>query len=336
MSDPLRIVLIGAGGFNRHNHAPTMQLLAQGPEPALRLEAVCDLDEGRARAFCDDFGFKRAYTNLDRMIDEVQPEAIYSLVQPGATAEVVGRVIPRGLPVFTEKPPGVSIAQARKLAKLAQEHGIISYVAFNRRRAPGLERLKSWCLQNAPVRHLAAQMLRNRRREAEFGIGTAIHPLDCLRFLGGEVDSVETLAVPYPEPPARDFLVRLHFRSGTIADLYVLVDCGLLREHYLATAENAAMEATLGAGYSSDFVSPRETAYADNAVTSDAAAQEDRLLAGGFMGEHRAFIAAVRSGQMPDCCLQDAQHSLELAVAVFEGYSGALSDFVPSADCPYA
>jgi len=335
LSDPLRMVLVGAGGFNRHNHAPAMQRLAEGPEPALSLEAVCDLDLSRAQAFCDDFGFSRAYTDLDQMIDQVQPEAIYSLVQPTATAGVVERVIPRGLPVFTEKPPGISIAQAQRLAELAQQHGIISYVAFNRRRAPGLMRLAEWCHEHAPVRHIRAEMLRNRRLEPEFGIGTAIHPLDCLRFLAGRVDSIETTVLPYPGSAARDFLVRLHYAGGTIADLAVLVDCGLLRERYLASAEHSAMEATLGAGYSSDFVRKGETLYSDNAMLFDDPAAEDRLVAGGFLGEHEAFIAAVRSGQQPDCNLQDAQHSVRLTVAVHEGYTGPLADFEPNAGNPY-
>ena len=103
----------------------------------------------------------------------------------------------------------------------------------------------------------------------------------------------------------------------------------------VASAEHSAMEATLGAGYSSDFVRKGETLYSDNAMLFDDPAAEDRLVAGGFLGEHEAFIAAVRSGQQPDCNLQDAQHSVRLTVAVHEGYTGPLADFEPNAGNPY-
>jgi predicted dehydrogenase len=299
------------------------------------LEAVCDLDARRAEGFVRDFGYARAFTDLDAMIEEVQPDVLFSMTQPTATFGVLERVLPRGRPTFTEKPPGISVAQAERLAALAEEYGVLTYVAFNRRRSPGIERLKRWSEENGPVRYVRAEMLRNRRREPEFAIGTAIHPLDCLRYLGGEVVEVETQTTPYPEKAARDFLVRLRFASGVVADLAILVDCGLARERYLIQVENALMEATLGGGYTSDFCPAGEVAYADNQVLFEAPVAEDRLVAGGFLGEHEAFLNAAETARQPDCCLQDAQRSFRLAVAVQEGYSGLLSEFTPSQDNPY-
>lgn len=330
------MVQIGAGNFCRANHAPTLQRLAESPDPPLSLEAVCDLDSERAEAFCRDFGYKKAYTELNVMIEEIEPDLIYCYTQPVATAGVMERLLPYGLPTFTEKPPGVTVEQAERLAALADEHSNISYVAFNRRRVPGLARLKQWSIEHGPARYVRAEMLRDRRTETGFAIGTGIHPLDCLRYLCGEVVEVETIVNAYPKGSPHDFIIRLRFDTGIVADLALLVDCGHHRERYMAQVENGLMETTVGAGYSADVTKPGEIAYQNNEVAFDDPCEEDNLIAGGFMGEHLAFLEAVKTGQLPDCCLQDAQHSVRLSVAVQEGYSGPMDEFVPSAPDPYA
>jgi hypothetical protein len=57
--------------------------------------------------------------------------------------------------------------------------------------------------------------------------------------------------------------------------------------------------------------------------------QGDALENGGFLGEHKLFLEAVLSDRLPNCCLQDARHSLRLATAVQRQYSGPLSGFRP-------
>jgi predicted dehydrogenase len=171
-------------------------------------------------------------------------------------------------------------------------------------------------------------MLRNGRLEENFAVATAIHALDCLRFLAGDVDEVETHFTPCSSQGAADFHVRILFNSGAIADLAVLVDCGLTRESYLAHCGRRMMEVTLGPPYSSSFCCARESHYVDETVeVSDT--QGDALENGGFLGEHKLFLEAVLSGRLPNCCLQDARHSLRLATAVQRQYSGPLSGFRP-------
>jgi myo-inositol 2-dehydrogenase/D-chiro-inositol 1-dehydrogenase len=328
MALPLRAVQIGAGAFCERFHAPVLNKLATAEAPRVSLQAICDLDTERAGMFCRKFGYAHAYSDFFRMVDEQIPELIYCMVQPAATAAVLEKLLPMGIPIFTEKPPGVTQAEAERLAELAQQHKTMNYVAFNRRAMPGLLRLSHWASENGPIRYMRAEMLRNRRLEPEFGVGTAIHPLDYLRFLGGEVKDVVTRCRPYPGNEARDYLVRLIFHSGAIADLAVLVDCGLTRESYLVHAGSKMMEVALGDPYSSPFCGQGEWSYQDNTVATTGAVS-DPLEAGGFLGEHNLFLDAVQSGHLPNCCLQDARHSLRLAIAVQQQYSGPLSQFHP-------
>ncbi len=329
MSTPLKAVQIGAGNFCHQFHAPTLKRLAEESAPRIRLEAICDLDSERARTFSREFGYANTYDDFTRMIREVDPDLIYCMVQPTATAGILEQLLPMGIPIFTEKPPGVTVAEAEKLAGLAEEHEVINYVAFNRRAMPGLLQLRQWAADCGPIRYVRAEMLRNRRLEPEFGIGTAIHPLDCLRFLCGDVQEVDTRCNPYPGLAARDFHVRLLFRSGVTADLTVLVDCGITREQYLIQVQNQMMEVSLGASYSCSFCASGEKLYSDNTLVFDRPASDDPLITGGFTGEHAFFLDAVENNRLPDCCLQDARHSLRLAMAVHQEYSGPMDRFVP-------
>jgi predicted dehydrogenase len=327
MTSPLRAVQIGAGSFCKRYHAPVLNRLAS-LQKQISLEAICDLDQKRAAEFSHEFGYARVYGDLERMVEELQPQLIYCMVHPAATSSVLEKLLPRGIPIFTEKPPGVTVEQADRLAELAQLYKTMNYVAFNRRAMPGILRLKSWAEENGPIRYLRAEMLRNGRLEENFAVATAIHALDCLRFLAGDVDEVETHFTPCSSQGAADFHVRILFNSGAIADLAVLVDCGLTRESYLAHCGRRMMEVTLGPPYSSSFCCARESHYVDETVeVSDT--QGDALENGGFLGEHKLFLEAVLSGRLPNCCLQDARHSLRLATAVQRQYSGPLSGFRP-------
>lgn len=331
MSKPLRAVQIGAGSFCHEFHAPVLSRLASGETPRISLEAICDLDIERARMFAKEFGYARAYDDYRRMTAEVEADLIYCMVQPTATAAVVAELLPRRIPLFTEKPPGVTVAQAERLAELATDHDVLNYVAFNRRAMPAVLRLKEWAAANGPVRYVRAEMLRNRRLESEFAIGTAIHPLDCLRFLCGNVTHATTRTNPYVGGEACDFHVRLCFDSGVMADLTVLVDCGITREQYAIQVQNRMMEISLGAAYACAFVPPGEKEYRNNELVLDRAAPADPLITGGFVGEHNCFLDAVEKGASVLSSLDDARHSLRLAMAVQDGYCGPMDQYVPRA-----
>jgi myo-inositol 2-dehydrogenase/D-chiro-inositol 1-dehydrogenase len=331
MTAPYKAVQIGAGSFARSYHAPTLQRLAEGANPRLILSGICDLELRRAEEFCRDFGYRQAYDDFLRMIEVERPDLIYCMVQPEYTAGIVEQLLPLRIPLFIEKPPGVTMAQAERMAELAGKYGVINSLAFNRRCMPGIQRMKQWAAKNGPIRYARAEMLRNRRLEAEFGIGTAIHPLDCLRFLCGEVKNIVTHCSPYPRSPARDFLVRITFESGTVADLTVLVDCGVAREQYTLQLENQMMEVSLGTAYACSFCHSGERIYRDNQLQGDDPASADPLIAGGFLGEHEAFLAAVAEGKTPPSCLEDGRHSLKLAMAIHQVYCGSMDLFEPGA-----
>ena len=65
------------------------------------------------------------YADLDRMLDQTQPEAIVAFGPVYDHLQVVEACAPRGIHVMVEKPLAVSVEHAHRIAGLARRYGII-------------------------------------------------------------------------------------------------------------------------------------------------------------------------------------------------------------------
>lgn len=65
------------------------------------------------------------YADLDRMLDQTQPEAIVAFGPVYDHLQVVEACAPRGIHVMVEKPLAVSVEHAHRIADLARRYGII-------------------------------------------------------------------------------------------------------------------------------------------------------------------------------------------------------------------
>ncbi|MDA0747429.1 MAG: hypothetical protein O2954_12990, partial [bacterium] len=82
-----------------------------------------------------------------------------------------------------------TLEEARQLLAVARETGTPHMVSVNRRFEPLLRRAISWAKERGPLRYVRASILRHNRREPDFVYGTAIHCIDALREIGGEISS---------------------------------------------------------------------------------------------------------------------------------------------------
>jgi len=318
---PFRIAHVGAGEWSRYAHGPTLQRLAQ--QSVVSLELICDLQIERAREFRDLFGYRLASDDIHGMLAEVRPDAIVCTVQPSATAELVRALLPFRIPLFIEKPPGVSLMEATSLAAASVAAGAFTFVAFNRRAIPSIVRLKKWAMHH-PVRFARAEMLRTKRLESEFAIATGIHALDTIRFLMGDPESIEVEARPHGKSAACDYSVRLHFQNSAVAELSLMLDTGLRRESYFLSSDGTAAEAGLGAAYNSELSFQGDRQWMNETITERNSLVNDPLIDGGFVGEYEEFFRLLAEGAPSTCSLSVAAHSMQLAEAVQNHYSGRL------------
>ena len=94
----LAIGFLGAG-YIADWHAAALRTV-----PGAGLAAVCDRDEGRARAFAARHGIARVYTSLGAMLSEGQLDAIHVLLPAELHAQAAGEIIDAGVDVLLEKP----------------------------------------------------------------------------------------------------------------------------------------------------------------------------------------------------------------------------------------
>lgn len=318
----LRIAHIGAGEWSRYAHGPALQRLAG--QSVVSLELICDLQIERARQFRDLFHYRLASDNIHASLAEVQPDVIVCTVQPAATAALVKSLLPLRIPLFLEKPPGVSLAEATSLAAASAAAEVPTFVAFNRRSIPSLVRLKQWAAQH-PIRFARVEMLRTNRLEPDFAIATGIHVLDAARFLMGDPESIAVTSYPHDNSGACDYSVRLTFPNSAVAEISMMLNTGLRRESYFLSSEGATAEAVLGSAYSSSLSYQGDRQWSGETIVSEHTLAEDPLLDGGFIGEYEAFFHALATGAPSPCSLSDAARSMQLAEAVQNRYSGRRS-----------
>jgi predicted dehydrogenase len=85
------------------------------------MAAICDLDEARLQAFGDDFGIEQRYTDIHRMLDEVQPDVLHVVTLPTIRVDLLTIANDHEVPVvIVEKPIAVQGEDYRAILALNQ------------------------------------------------------------------------------------------------------------------------------------------------------------------------------------------------------------------------
>lgn len=113
---PVTIGLIGCGNIS------TAYLRAAPLFPELRIAAISDLDESRARARAEEFGLSAV--SVDALLDDPAIEVVLNLTIPAAHVPVGLDAIRRGKHVHGEKPLATSTSEARLLLEAADRAGL--------------------------------------------------------------------------------------------------------------------------------------------------------------------------------------------------------------------
>ncbi len=314
----LRIAVIGAGSIARRYHLPALERLASEISD-ISLAAVCDIDIDLAQQARAGFGFQSAYSNYRKMLDAVTPDAVWVLVPYPRIREIAGFTLGLGYPTLMEKPPGDSAREAAELADIAARHNTPNQVAFNRRYAPLINRMKALLSEAGPVDGLSCQFYRHNRREPRFAYGTGLHGIDALRFLGpGEVIEIETRRTG---PGAA--MVTLVYENGGVATMDMRPCVGARTERYTAHAGDRTVIADGLVDWLTHypgFLHCYDAGALALTIENDEESQTPGEIA-GFYGEDQAFLENLLNGTVPKPSLQEALRSVELAESVDLGIS---------------
>ncbi len=223
----VRIGVIGAGLIGRKH----IEVLRAG-RPEYALAGVAD-PAPAAAAEAKELGYA-CYSSIEEMIERTKPDgAIVAVPNQGHVAAGLA-CVERGIPVIVEKPVADTVADALRLVTTAEAAGVATLTGHHRRHNPIMKRAAELLQEGAVGKVVAATSiwLSHKpkgyhdpawRREPGGGpvLINAIHEIDCLRMLCGDVDTV----MAADSNATRGFAVEdtaaaiLRFKSGALGTL---------------------------------------------------------------------------------------------------------------------
>lgn len=212
----LRLGIIGAGYLSSARIYPCLHTLP------VRLAAVCDLDIELARHHARRFGGEAVFSDHRSMLAEADLDAVIVCVGPAQHAALAIEIMEAGHPVYTEKPPALSAADAREVLETSRRCGAICMTGFKKRFAPVYRAARAAvddeAFGGASLLSIdyASGSYRNDPADprSQFLLDFGIHVIDLARYLIGEVAQVSAHRRGYDT-----YVATLEFASGALGVL---------------------------------------------------------------------------------------------------------------------
>jgi predicted dehydrogenase len=303
----LRLGLIGCGEHSEVGHAIPLARYAAAHPNAITLATACDLHRQRAELFCKKYSFARAYENADEMLAKEQIDICIAVVPVECISGIGIKLLQAKMPCVVEKPLGATIVEVQKLLEVATSTQTTNMVSVNRRFMPFLNRGMEWAQDMGKLHYVYCAMLRHARTEPEFLCQTAIHAVDTMRFIGGEIETskIRTLT---PAPP-HSYAIEVQFESGVQGRIDVLPTAGVAEERYELTGDDFRAVVTSPFGPQRSLRCYRE----DRLVLEEIAGNETpEDVIQGFYGEASELIEALSNGKPLKPSMTDVFPSVEL------------------------
>jgi myo-inositol 2-dehydrogenase / D-chiro-inositol 1-dehydrogenase len=306
----IRLGLIGCGEHSESGHAISLARYKSANPGQIELVAACDMRLERAQGFCARYGFLAAYRDIDEMLNREKFDGMIAVVPPEGISALGIKLLRMGIPCVVEKPLGASLAEAIALRDAAAASPTPNMVSVNRRFMPFLNRAIAWTRSSGSLRYVRCTLARHARRESEFLWATAVHAVDTVRFLAGQVAAFEIRSWATPEGATPWHAVDLRFENGILGRIDVLPTTGMVEETYDLFGEGFRASVTCPFG-----IERRWRCFRDGRLISDevAAAETPEDIVNGCYDEAAEFIRALRSTDRPHPSIGEVFPSVELS-----------------------
>ena len=134
----MNVVLVGCGAMSK------AWLDAAREVPEIAVVGLVDLDAERARTRAHEYELNGVAigTNLDAVLDQTKPQAVFDVVVPAARREVAFSALSHNCHLLTEKPLADSPNNARAIVERARQAGRVHAVVQNRRYVANVRRIR--------------------------------------------------------------------------------------------------------------------------------------------------------------------------------------------------
>lgn len=297
----VRLGLIGAGWIAAQ-HVKVINGLADEVEAL----GVYSRTFTKAENFSKEFGIPLCARSIEELVQKVSPDALLVLVNADQVELVVRQLIERyRLPIFIEKPAGLTPEQNKGLCDLARSHRVNTMVGFNRRYYSIFHKGLDIIRQHGQLRGVSIEdhermwRIRGSNKYSDEVLENWVyvnstHMIDLLRFFGGEPRSVSAAIHSRIERKGDQVAAIMELDSGTI---------GNYSAHWYSPGGWRVV--LYGDEVTVEF-KPLESGWwidKDLKVTEIIPDEADIKFKPGLYNQMKAFVALVREGRMDSFAL---------------------------------
>ena len=310
-TQPIRVAVLGAGEWARQFHLPSLKALEN--ETPVEIAGIWNQNGDSAELAARQFGIARVFRSFEEILDEQALDCFVVIVNSRAVTEILTRLLPRGLPVFTEKPPGKSYREACHLAERVKVPNVI---AFNRRYMPINRRFKELADNLKDAYFAECHFYRNERNPEHFVTETGIHGINFMEHLFGPIQRARTEVHASHANGTRFWISTVTFESGLQGLFKFFPACGSSVERYEVHGPKTSLYLHCPQTYTSDHPGRIEIHENGTLASTLYGEENDLLLGAGLLDEYRDFFEAVRTGSATTSNFRNACNTMRVAEAI--------------------
>jgi len=304
-----KICIIGCGDIATRQHGPAIKRYEKLHKDTL-FAACCDVDAERAVAFKETFNLPQYYTNIDEMLEAEQPHTVSINVPVHITAALACKILAKGFPLISEKPPGLDSAET--LGMIAAAKNAPNFVAFNRRHMPLVEKVMK-VISSDDILDISYRMLRVNRQDPDFST-TAIHGIDLVKYITGADYKQVNFRYRELAPPVASFHMSCEMENGIITNLDFLPMSGVNTERLEINTRKGLFMLRLPIWAGCHDGAGQLIHFAENIKTRYEVSPAEEYVLGGFYRENELFFNALRDNEVCNAHLiESGLQSVEIA-----------------------
>ena len=313
----IRLAFVGSGDWARRHHFPSLAHLTQHSTTQdlgidLHLRGIYSLDPEIAAGVAAETGFERVYPSLDALLDDDAVDAVAVAVTPSALASVLKRVLTKGVPIFSEKPPGVTAQEAKHLSDLVTVPNVL---AFNRRFIPLNNTFKSLVDDLEDIYYVEGAFYRHQRLDETFMIGTGIHWINFMEYVYGEIQDVSVERFPNPSNNTVNRVAQLTFPNKLRGQLKVFQCTGAQVERIEVHSASRSITLHGPLGRRPGRIIIHQGAQ-ETIIDPEATDPLPEIIRLGIVGEYVEFLTKACAGLPTRSNFQNAVNSMRVAEAM--------------------
>lgn len=338
MTRTFDIAVVGTGGIAGIHAGDVARLAARA-----RIVAAVDTDPDRLAEFCDTWSVPRRYLDLDAMLERERPDLVDLATPPALHAPQARACLSRGLTVWCEKPPALSLAELDAIAAAERAGGGAFATVFQHRFGSGAQTLRGLVSTADPRFGEPTTAVCHTlwyRGDSYFAVpwrgsfevegggptmGHGIHQIDLLLSILGGWQQVVAVAARRARPTATEDVSAAVVTMDSGAVVTVVNSLLSPREvSYLRfDFSHATVELEHLYGYSDEHW--RVTALPGHEAEVKAAwAEGPKSLPSGHAAQLAAVLDALAAGAPPPVTLADTRPTMELIAATYaSAFTGA-------------